>query len=310
MTLFAGGIPAIWERIYNQMKNQSTCRKEIRVESGHIDSVHPVTLLLFFLYVLFFTMFCQNPVVIIVSLFFSIISEYMICGRRELLRTFRLIIPVGLLTFIINPLFNHRGRTVLFYLPGGNALTFESIMYGIMTALLFAAVICWFAVFNRIFSSDKILYLLGRVSPSMSLVLSMTLRFVPEFRQKADEIKTSQKMLYPKPIKGFRMKVMFLSAVMSSLVTWSIEHGVIKSYTMKNRGYGINNRRTGYHLYSVKKNDIIYMIIMTLLMMLLFVMSFNDVFDFWFFPTFYGSLFAKKTVMAVSYTHLTLPTKA
>jgi energy-coupling factor transport system permease protein len=36
----------------------------------------------------------------------------------------------------LNPLFNHAGVTLLFYLPGGNPVTLESMVYGLAAATM------------------------------------------------------------------------------------------------------------------------------------------------------------------------------
>lgn len=85
-------------------------------------------------------------------------------------------IPLILLTALINPAFSHQGVTILTYFPSGNPLTLESIMYGIMAAFMLVTVICWFSCFNCVISSDKMVYLFGKAAPVLSLILSMTLR--------------------------------------------------------------------------------------------------------------------------------------
>lgn len=95
------------------------------------------------------------------------------------------ILPLMLLTAVLNPLFNHRGLTILCWLPGGNPLTLEAIAYGIAAAGMLAAAISWFYCLNRVFTTDKFVWLFGRIIPFLSLLVSMTLRFVPQFTARA-----------------------------------------------------------------------------------------------------------------------------
>ena len=83
---------------------------------------------------------------------------------------------------LVNPAFNHEGATILTYLPSGNPLTLESILYGAAAAAMLAAVVTWFSCYTAVMTSDKFVYLFGRIIPALSLVLSMTLRFVPKFQ--------------------------------------------------------------------------------------------------------------------------------
>ena len=67
------------------------------------------------------------------------------------------VIVVFLTSAVINPLFSHRGSTLLFYLFTGNPVTLESIVYGVATAGIICAMIMWFGSFNIIITTDKIL---------------------------------------------------------------------------------------------------------------------------------------------------------
>lgn len=89
-----------------------------------------------------------------------------------------------LLTAILNPIFNHKGLTVLFYLKR-NPVTLESVAYGAASGVMLGSVLLIFSCFNRIITDDKILYLFGRIIPSLAVVLSMALRFVPLFTTQA-----------------------------------------------------------------------------------------------------------------------------
>lgn len=57
---------------------------------------------------------------------------------------------------------------------------------------MLCAVVLWFVCFNRVITSDKFVYLFGRVIPALSLVLSMTLRFVPLFRRQLETVRQAQ----------------------------------------------------------------------------------------------------------------------
>lgn len=80
------------------------------------------------------------------------------------------------------------GVTPLFYLSNGNAVTKEALTFGFYASVMFSAVILWFECFNVVMTSDKLLCLFGRLSPSVSLLLSMALRFVPKFGRKIRSI--------------------------------------------------------------------------------------------------------------------------
>lgn len=106
----------------------------------------------------------------------------MACGMHFVFCRF--ILPLMLLTAILNPIFNHKGLTVLFYLKR-NPVTLESVAYGAASGVMLGSVLLIFSCFNRIITDDKILYLFGRIIPSLAVVISMALRFVPLFTTQA-----------------------------------------------------------------------------------------------------------------------------
>ena len=93
---------------------------------------------------------------------------------------------------LVNPAFNHEGATILTYLPSGNPLTLESMLYGVAAAVMLASVVLWFSSYNEVMTSDKFVYLFGRVIPALSLVLSMALRFIPKFKAQMQTVSEAQ----------------------------------------------------------------------------------------------------------------------
>ncbi len=103
-------------------------------------------------------------------------------GKKAAKFGLKYMLPMFVVAALINPAFSHSGKTILSYLPNGNPLTLESIIYGIAAAVMLISVIIWFSCYNEVMTSDKFVYLFGRIIPALSLVLSMTLRFVPKFK--------------------------------------------------------------------------------------------------------------------------------
>ena len=186
--------------------------KKIR-RDAFADS-HPIVNLIYFIFVIGFAMMSLHPVSLGIA-FLGAVS-YSIClnGRRALYQNLRYMLPVVILTALINPVFSHQGVTILRYLPSGNPLTLESILYGIAAAVMLVTVLCWFSSFNRIMTSDKMIYLFGRLAPYLSIVLSMTLKFLPEFTasRKQQKQHQSQRQRNHSPQTGIRtMLVLELS---------------------------------------------------------------------------------------------------
>ena len=142
---------------------------------------HPAVNLLYFVLVLTFSMFFLHPLCLAVSLCAALWCAAQLNGGTAVRRTALWLAPTALLAALVNLAFNHQGATILAYLPSGNPLTLESIAYGFAAAAMLAAVVLWFSCWNTVMTSDKLMHLFGRVVPALSLLLSMTLRFVPRF---------------------------------------------------------------------------------------------------------------------------------
>ena len=246
------------------------------------NKIHPFTGLLYFAVVIGFSMFFMNPVCITLSLCCALLSAVIINGKRALGLTVKFIIPMILLVMIINPVFNHRGATIITYLPWQNPLTLEAILYGIASAVMFSSVILWFSVFNSVMTSDKIICLFGRIIPSLSLVISMTLRFVPRFVSKFKELKSAR--ITPQK-QDFIIKMKILLSELSVMFSWSLESSIESADSMKSRGYGLKGR-TAYNIFKFRKTDVIIitaLIISALTMILLIVLGVGK---YSFYPAF------------------------
>ena len=99
------------------------------------SSCHPVVNFLYFALVLLVTMFCLHPAVLGLSLAGSVVYAVYLNGQRAVRFSLIFLLPMMLLTLVVNPAFNHQGITILTYLPTGNPLTLESILYGILNKL-------------------------------------------------------------------------------------------------------------------------------------------------------------------------------
>lgn len=160
------------------------------------SSYHPLVAMLYFVLVLFFTMCLLHPVSLLISLLTATLYALLLNGGTALRKSLRYLLPMLLLAILLNPAFNHAGMTILCYLPSGNPLTLESILYGIAAALMLVAVMLWFRCYTVVMTSDKFIYLFGRIIPALSLVLSMTLRFVPRFKAQLQQVLEAQKVYW------------------------------------------------------------------------------------------------------------------
>ena len=215
---------------------------------------HPIVNFIYFVSVIAFGMMSLHPVCLMIAFMGAFAYSVCLGGRKAVLRNLRYMIPVIILTALINPAFSHQGVSVLWYFPTGNALTLESILYGLAAAGMLVTVLCWFASLNRVLTSDKMIYLFGRFAPYLSLVISMTLKFFPEFGARIRQVYQAQKCA------GFIVEGRYFKRirtgmrVISSATTWALERAVITGDSMHSRGYGIG-RRTAFSLFRFHRRD-------------------------------------------------------
>jgi|LSQX01.2.fsa_nt_gb energy-coupling factor transport system permease protein len=244
-------------------------------------SYNPRVLFVYFFAVVFIPMFCQNPIIISLSLLGGVVS----CVFSRSLRGIRPHLYFALLftvSAIINPLFYHNGVTVLFFI-NNNPITLEALFYGLTASGMIVAVIYWFRLFTFYFTGDKLLYLLGFVSPKISLVISMAIRFVPLFVNQAKKINNSQKALglykEDNAVDTVRGKVRIFSA----LTSWGLENGIITADSMASRGYGIT-KRSFYSRYVLDKRDFFLLVLSVLLFGFTLSAVLAGALDFNFYP--------------------------
>ena len=218
---------------------------------------HPLTQFVFFLSVLSVTMLIMHPVFLVISLAAG--SAYVLYsgGVRKFLRIFGMTAVLSILIIIINCLVSHGGITVITYLPDGNALTLEAIIFGFAAALLMSGVVNWFYSVNKILTSDRIIYLFGRFSPKLALLISMTLNFISRFRTHLSSVRAAQYAL-GRDVKNGKPLTRISNGIriFSAMIQWSLENSVDTADSMKSRGYGLK-KRTCFTLFRINARDIL-----------------------------------------------------
>ena len=212
--------------------------------------------MLFFAGVIGITMFVTHPFILGISLASGIAYSALLRGIRKTIRNNLIFtLPVMIIAAAINPMFNHYGVTILGYLSNGNPFTLESCVYGLIMALMLAGVITWFSCYTEVMTSDKFIYLFGRIIPALSLVLSMALRFVPRFSRQAGVIANGQKCVGRSTSNGSLIKrAKHGITIFSILVTWALENAIDTADSMKCRGYG-EKGRTAFAIFTFDRRD-------------------------------------------------------
>ena len=232
------------------------------MKNDAFSGFHPGVNLAFFASVLGLTMFIQQPVYLLISMVSGCAYLLYLQGSKGLQRQVGYLVPVLSMMAIMNPMFNHEGVTILWYLPNDNPITLEAICFGLASASMMGASIVWFNCCNTVFTSDKIIYLFGRIIPALSLLISMTLRFVPRFKNFLQSVLRTQQAMH-KP-ENTREKLQQAMAAFSATVSWAMEQSIVSADSMKSRGYGVQGR-TAFSIYLFEKRDGVTLILLILM---------------------------------------------
>ena len=222
---------------------------------NEFKTYHPIVNFIYFVAVIGFSCFLMHPVCLLVSFVCGFVYSGILKGKKALKTSTVYMLMLMLAAALINPVFNHEGVTIIEYLPGGNPLTLESVIYGFSAAVMLVSVISWFSCYNAVMTSDKFIYLFGKIIPSLSLILSMTLRFVPKFTAQLKVVANAQKCLGRDVSKGSLVKrARYGLSILSIMVTWALENSIETADSMKSRGYGISGR-TAFSIFTFDKRD-------------------------------------------------------
>lgn len=259
---------------------------------------HPIVIFTYVVSVLVFTMLTLNPVNVMLSFYVGSLYSIYLMDFKEYLKTLKYSMILFVVVAIANPFFNHEGLTVLFYNPWDNSITLEAIAYGINSGAMLASVFIWFRCYNALMNNDKFLYIFGKFLPTISLMLSMIMKWIPVTKHKITSIHNAQKALGMGMDTGSReIKIQRGIRLTSILMSWSMEDSLETADSMKARGYGCM-KRTSYSIFSWGTHDIISMILISILIIIDGSLIIGGVSSFDFYPTFSGGLFTPEKLVS------------
>ncbi|MHB8961655.1 MAG: energy-coupling factor transporter transmembrane component T [Saccharofermentanales bacterium] len=223
------------------------------------SAYHPAVLMAYFIAVIAITMFAGHPVMLVLALAGGFSLSLVIEEFKKTLKNFAFASLFFLLIAFSNPLFSHRGVTVLFFL-NDNPVTLESFYYGMGVGAMVVGVMYWFRNYTAIMTTEKFLFLFGRIMPRLTLIFSMVIRFIPLFTNQIKKVSDSQKALGGFSEEGYLARIRSGISVFSVMVTWSLEMAVETSDSMKSRGYGVR-RRSSFSIYRFAGSDLLMLIV-------------------------------------------------
>ena len=218
------------------------------------DSYHPLINLIFFAAAIGCALCFRHPVFLVISFVCAFAYSVKLNGLKALV--FNLVLCALLAVFAFwYAYYHHFGVTTLHQNIIGNQITFEALVYGFVLAAAVAAVIMWISCLHAIFTADKVVYLLGRLSPHLSLFVSIILRMVPRLKARTRQIHVAQRGIGRGVGDGpFFRRVINLIRLISIVITWLLENLIESAASMRCRGYGLKGR-TAFSIYRFDRRD-------------------------------------------------------
>ena len=218
------------------------------------DSYHPAINLIYFASAIGFTIWFDHPVYVGIAFAVAFAYSVKLKGLKGLVFN-ACLIPLAAAWALWYSYYTHFGVTVIGQNFTGNDMTLESLVFGVIIGVRAAAVIMWMSCVFELFTSDKVVYLFGKVSPRLSLFLSIGLRGVPRIKDAARKINPARCGIGRGCGQGnLFARLRNCAGVVSIVITWALEDFLQSSMSMKSRGYLLKGR-TAFSIYRFDNRD-------------------------------------------------------
>ena len=247
--------------------------------------LNPAVIALWFFTVTGTAMFCSYPVICFLTLTAGVLL-FLVRNGRNHIRTHLFFLILYVILTIANPLVSHNGKTVLFVM-NDNPVTLEALLYGLNSATMLTGVLYMFRSFTQIMTSEKLLYITSLLSPKISLVLSMAVRYVPLFNRQGQKVSDTQKAMGLYADDNIIDDITGRMRIFSSVSTWALENGIVTADSMAARGFG-TGRRTSLKRFSFTLTDTAFLILTVILASTVIVAAAQGSLEFDFYPEMSG----------------------
>lgn len=218
------------------------------------ESAHPAVNFLFFAAVLYGSVTFHHPIFLAVAYLCAFAYSVRRKGTKSVI--FNLCLLPAVLAFACYyASYHHFGVTVLKQNFIGNNLTVESFVYGCMTGLRVAIGCMWLSCLFSVITSDKVVYLFGKISPLLSLGLTILLRLIPRIKREARRINLAQRGIGRGAGQGnLWQRFCNCLRIFSMLITWLIQALGLEADSMRSRG-SLLRGRTAFSIYRFDNRD-------------------------------------------------------
>ena len=227
------------------------------------EQCHPAVNFIYFIFVLYGMIEFEHPVFLSISFVCAFLYSVKINGYKSLILNI-ILCPLIIVFALYYSSYMHFGITVLSKNMIGNNITLESLIYGGVIGVKIAGIIMWFSCIHSIFTTDKVVYLFGRLIPKLSMYFAAFLRLVPRIKEGTKKINNAQCGIGRGGNQGnILRRIKNCTKILSIIITWIIDKLILTSSSMRSRGSALRGRRA-FSIYRFDNRDRLYVIFMSL----------------------------------------------
>lgn len=209
------------------------------------SAYHPTVAFVYLATMICLAMLAFHPVYAGIAVAGAIAASCVCKGARRTMHSLWFVLVMWLIVALANFAFSQAGDTVLFELFG-HAFRLEALCYGATMGAMLVAVIIWFMVYANVMDSEASAAVFGGVLPTVTLMISQVMRLVPQFIRRGAAVGAAQNAATAAAPRTKKQQTAGYARILSVLMGWGMEDGLVRSDAMRARGYGCGRTRTRY----------------------------------------------------------------
>lgn len=206
--------------------------------------VHPGVTLACFIGELGITMFLMHPVVTALSLAGALACSALTRGGAATLRGLGWQLPLMVLICLVNPLFSASGSTLVARI-GPMAVYAESLAYGACAGAMMVATVVWLECAAAAVGQEGLMLVGGSVFPVVTLMVSLTAQLVPQTLRRSRDVRAVEAACTASGSAG-EGALAEGARLSTTLLAWGLEDSLVRSDSMRARGWASGRERTSY----------------------------------------------------------------
>ncbi|WP_283679203.1 energy-coupling factor transporter transmembrane component T [Lentilactobacillus sp. Marseille-Q4993] len=220
------------------------------------EQLNPWVMFTYYILTIAFSMTFIHPIFLGCELLIVILLNVVSKNGKQLVAVLQGSLFMMAFIMIMNPIINNHGTHIIMTI-GGTIITVEAVVYGALMALSLAIVMVVFVSYNKSFTSQKFMYLFSRISPRLTLLTLITIRFVPLFIQRFKNIVTIQATRGIQMTSGsVKHRAKSGMRLLEVLLVNSFYNALQTADSMTARGYA-SGKRTSYERYRFTLRDFV-----------------------------------------------------